>query len=111
MLSSSSRALILNDFELIVLVVDKFLVELQSQLDEKKVLLDVNDDARIWLVKNGYDPKMGARLMARLIQNSIRRRLVDRLLFGELSHGGTVHVGVNNDELSFEFEGIAEKVT
>ncbi|GMQ97088.1 MAG: ATP-dependent Clp protease ATP-binding subunit ClpA [Gammaproteobacteria bacterium] len=99
------------DFELILLVVDKFLVELQSQLDEKKVLLDVDDDARTWLVKNGYDPKMGARLMARLIQNSIRRRLVDRLLFGELSHGGTVHVGVNNDELSFEFEGIAEKVT
>ena len=81
-------------------VVDKFLIELQAQLEDKHVLLDVDEDARNWLVEHGYDPLMGARPMARLIQDRIKRPLAEQILFGDLAeHGGTVHVTLRDGEL------------
>jgi len=86
--------------DIIKTVVDKFLTELQAQLDAKKVQLDVDEDARLWLAEHGYDPKMGARPMQRLIQEKIKRELAEEVLFGNLSrNGGTVHVSVKDGEL------------
>ncbi len=85
-------------------VVDKFLIELEAQLDEKKVVLEVEDEARAWLAVHGYDPKMGARPMSRVIQESIKRPLAEELLFGKLVHGGRVHVSVDNDKLALEID-------
>src|SRR5690554_4487140 len=89
-------------------VVDKFLTEMQSQLDEKHVVLHVDEAAKVWLAEKGYDVTMGARPMARLIQDKIKKPLAEQILFGELSEGGTVHVSVVNDELSFEYEPAQE---
>ena len=84
-------------------VVDKFLTELQAQLEDKHVLLDVDEAARDWLVEHGYDPLMGARPMARLIQDKIKRPLAEQILFGGLAeHGGTVHVTIRDDELALD---------
>ena len=88
--------------EVVKTVVDKFLVQLQSQLDEKHVLLDLDDEAREWLAINGYDEKMGARPMARLIQDKLKKPLAEMVLFGELSNGGTVHVSVEDNELQLD---------
>jgi ATP-dependent Clp protease ATP-binding subunit ClpA len=91
--------------DVIKTVVDKFLVQLQSQLDEKKVFLDVDDEARVWLAENGYDAKMGARPMDRLIQEKIKKPLAEEVLFGSLSEkGGTVFVTVEGNELSVATE-------
>jgi ATP-dependent Clp protease ATP-binding subunit ClpA len=91
-------------------VVDKFLVELQSQLDDKRVHLEVDDDAREWLVKKGYDKNMGARPMARVIQEHIKKPLAEMVLFGDLAeNGGTVHVSVKGDELTLEAEAAPPK--
>lgn len=86
-------------------VVDKFLLQLEEQLASKGVQLEIDDEAREWLAKRGYDPRMGARPMARTIQESLKRPLAEELLFGKLAHGGRVHVGVKNDALEFEVEG------
>jgi len=88
--------------EVIKHVVDKFLFELEGQLEEKKVSLSVSPAARTWLAQNGYDEKMGARPMARLIQEKIKRRLAEELLFGQLSRGGIVAIDVDGSELTFE---------
>ena len=89
--------------EVIKTIVDKFLVELQAQLDAKKVQLDVDEDARDWLAREGYDEKMGARPMQRLIQEKIKRRLAEDILFGDLSHGGgVVRVTVEDGDLAVE---------
>ncbi|MBZ9538609.1 MULTISPECIES: ATP-dependent Clp protease ATP-binding subunit ClpA [Modicisalibacter] len=86
-------------------VVDKFLVELQAQLDEKRVQLDVDDAAKAWLADKGYDPEMGARPMARVIQEKLKKPLAELILFGELAeHGGLVHVTVEGDELHLATE-------
>ncbi|WP_275287023.1 ATP-dependent Clp protease ATP-binding subunit ClpA [Halomonas elongata] len=86
-------------------VVDKFLVELQAQLDEKRVQLEVDEAARDWLAERGYDPDMGARPMARLIQEKLKKPLAELILFGELAeHGGVVHVSVEDDELHLASE-------
>ena len=86
--------------EVIKTVVDKFLVQLQSQLDDKKVFIQVDDEARLWLATNGYDAKMGARPMDRLIQEKIKKPLAEEVLFGSLAEkGGTAHISVENDEL------------
>ena len=69
-------------------VVDKMLVEVEAQLEQKGVQLHVDDAAREWLSRKGYDPKMGARPMARVIQETIKRPLAEELLFGRLSNGG-----------------------
>ena len=72
-------------------VVDKFLTELQAQLDEKKVILEVDQSAREWMAENGYDRLMGARPMQRLIQEHLKKPLAEMILFGELAeHGGNV---------------------
>jgi len=84
--------------EVILTVVDKFLTELQTQLDEKRVLLHVDEDARRWLVEKGYDIKMGARPMERIIQEHIKKPLAEMVLFGELSrNGGTARVSLDKD--------------
>ena len=89
--------------EVVKTVVDKFLTELQAQLDDKRVTLQVDDDARDWLAREGYDEKMGARPMQRLIQEKIKKQLAEDLLFGDLSkNGGTVHIGVEDNDLSIE---------
>ena len=79
-------------------VVDKFLTELQAQLDDKKVVLDVDQSAREWMAENGYDRLMGARPMQRLIQEHLKKPLAEMILFGELAeHGGNVAVSVKKD--------------
>jgi len=83
-------------------VVDKFLVELETQLDARKVTMEVDDDARAWLAKHGHDKVMGARPMGRLIQDKIKKPLAEQLLFGRLEHGGHIRVTVENDELKIE---------
>ena len=83
-------------------VVDKFLIELEAQLEPKKVTLEVDEDGRQWLAKRGYDPRMGARPMARLIQENIKRRLAEELLFGRLMNGGHVSVTARDGDLQVE---------
>ncbi len=78
-------------------VVDKLLVEVEMQLEQKGVQVSLDDEARAWLAQRGYDPRMGARPMARLIQEQIKRPLAEELLFGKLTHGGSVQVGVSAD--------------
>jgi len=93
------------DREVIKTVVDKFLTELQAQLDEKRVQIEVDSAARDWLAREGYDEKMGARPMQRLIQEKIKRNLAEDILFGELSHGGgTVYVTVRDGDLALDIE-------
>jgi ATP-dependent Clp protease ATP-binding subunit ClpA len=87
-------------------VVDKFIIELENQLEDKHVTLAVDEPARAWLAKHGYDPLMGARPMARLIQEKIKKPLAEELLFGQLEKGGRVFVKVRNDDLALNFEGI-----
>jgi len=97
--------------EIIGRVVDKFIFELEGQLEEKGVSLHVDDEARTLLAINGYDPGMGARPMARLIQDKIKKPLAEELLFGKLSHGGEIRISVKNDEFSFELESKEELAT
>ena len=78
-------------------VVDKLLVEIEAQLETKNVALHIDDDARQWIAKRGYDPKMGARPMARVIQEFIKRPLAEELLFGRLANGGHAFVSVGGD--------------
>lgn len=93
--------------DVILTVVDKFLTELQVQLDEKKVMLDVDDDTRLWLVEKGYDINMGARPMDRVIQDNIKKPLAELVLFGELAQGGgtaKVRVDKSGDGLTVSVE-------
>ncbi|GGD53681.1 ATP-dependent Clp protease ATP-binding subunit ClpA [Lacimicrobium alkaliphilum] len=89
--------------EVILQVVDKFIVELQVQLDAKGVSLEVSTAARAWLAEQGYDKTMGARPMARLIQEKIKKELANQLLFGELLSGGNVRIDLLNDKLHFDY--------
>ncbi len=90
------------DSSIIRTVVDKFLVELQVQLDDKKVVVHVEDEAIDWFVAHGYDKAMGARPMLRLIQNKIKKPLAEDILFGRLISGGDVNVTVNNDDICLD---------
>jgi len=85
-------------------VVDKFIIQLEQQLEDKKVTMHVDNNARNWLAIKGYDPKMGARPMARVIQEHLKRVLADELLFGALSKGGHVKVTLNKDTDDLEIE-------
>jgi ATP-dependent Clp protease ATP-binding subunit ClpA len=89
--------------ETIAHVVDKFILELENQLEEKNVSIELSASARKWLALHGYDPAMGARPMARLIQEKIKKPLANELLFGKLAHGGHVKVTETNEDLVFEF--------
>jgi ATP-dependent Clp protease ATP-binding subunit ClpA len=73
-------------------IVEKLIGELRAQLVEKKISIELSDPAREWLAKEGYDPKFGARPMRRLIEREIKKPLVDKILFGELQHGGVARV-------------------
>jgi len=92
------------DRRTIVSVVDKFVVQLEAQLEEKKVMLHVDDSARKWLAQKGYDEKMGARPMARVIQEYIKKPLAEEILFGHLTDGGDVHVFAKDGVIELEFE-------
>jgi ATP-dependent Clp protease ATP-binding subunit ClpA len=84
--------------DIIIRVVDKFLIQLEDQLHDKKVEATFSDALKAYLGKKGFDPLMGARPMARLIQDTIRKALADELLFGQLANGGSVHVDIDEQE-------------
>ena len=84
--------------ETILKVVDKFLIQLENQLHDKKVEVTFSDNLKNYLAKNGFDIKMGARPMSRLIQDTIRKALADELLFGKLVNGGDVHIDIDDNE-------------
>ncbi len=92
------------DFEHVLRVVDKFLIELEMQLQEKHVSLSVDAEARRWLAEHGFDPQMGARPMARVIQENVKRLLADELLFGKLAHGGKVLLSLRDGKLAVACE-------
>jgi len=91
------------DQDTILHVTDKFLVELEMQLLDKKVELEVSDEARQWLAKHGHDPQMGARPMSRLIQDTLKKTLADAILFGELQKGGKARVILVDGEIKIEY--------
>ena len=91
-------------------VVEKLLVEIEAQLEGKRVSLQLDDAARRWIARTGYDPKMGARPMARVIQEYIKRPLAEELLFGKLTDGGVVKVSVKSDDSGLELECAANEI-
>jgi ATP-dependent Clp protease ATP-binding subunit ClpA len=88
--------------EIVARVVDKFVLELEVQLADRGVEIELSDDARKWLAEKGYDQAFGARPLARVIQESIKRPLADELLFGKLAKGGLVRVGIKDGALTFD---------
>ncbi|HJQ55474.1 MAG TPA: AAA family ATPase, partial [Vineibacter sp.] len=85
------------------LVVDKFIAELEGQLADRRVLFELTDEARKWLATRGYDRLYGARPLARIIQEHVKKPLADEILFGRLKDGGVVKISVEEDKLVFEF--------
>ena len=99
------------DNEIIQRVVEKFLMQLEAQLHERKVEVHFTDELKAWLAAKGFDPLMGARPMARLIQDTIRAALADELLFGRLVNGGHVTIDVDAEgkvKLLFDEEAVLE---
>ena len=92
------------DITIVGQVVDKFIFELETILADKSVTLSLEPEARLWLAENGCDPSMGARPMARLIQEKIKKQLANDLLFGKLANGGHVRIYVNDKELAFAIQ-------
>lgn len=90
--------------EVVKTVVDKFIVELQTQVDDKSVTIDVTEEARVWLAEKGYDETMGARPMARLIDDLIKKPLAEQILFGDLENGGTATIQIIENELNLDFQ-------
>jgi ATP-dependent Clp protease ATP-binding subunit ClpA len=86
-------------------IVEKFVLQLEGQLAERRVAITLTPDARAWLAAAGYDPRFGARPLARVIQRELRDPLTDQILFGALEHGGTVTIDTAGDRLTFTFEG------
>jgi ATP-dependent Clp protease ATP-binding subunit ClpA len=84
-------------------VVDKFIMQLEAQLGDRGVTIELSDEARAWLGKKGYDPAMGARPLARVIQEHVKKPLADELLFGKLMKGGAVSIGVRAGALAFSY--------
>ena len=84
-------------------IVEKFVLQLESQLAERKIAIALEPEARAWLAARGYDPVYGARPLARVVQTEVRDRLTDEILFGQLEHGGTVTIGLQRDQLVFAF--------
>ena len=89
--------------EVVAKVVDKFIIELETQLDDRGVMIELTDSAREWLAKKGYDPKFGARPLARVIQEKIKKGLAEELLFGKLAKGGVVVVKVEDGKVVFDY--------
>jgi len=90
--------------EVMETIVDKFVLELEAQLRERKVAIDLKPEARVHLAKKGFDPVYGARPLNRLVQTEVRNPLTDEILFGRLEHGGTVHVGFDGEKLTFDYD-------
>jgi ATP-dependent Clp protease ATP-binding subunit ClpA len=84
-------------------VVDKFIIELEGQLSDRNVIIELSDAARTWLAAKGYDPQFGARPLARVIQENIKKPLAEELLFGKLAKGGTVQVAIVKDKPAFSY--------
>ena len=84
-------------------IVEKFILQLESQLSERRVAITLEPDARAWLAEKGYDPVYGARPLARVVQSEVRDPLTDEILFGQLESGGTVTIRVQDDKLSFDY--------
>ena len=95
--------------EVIERVVDKFIMELEAQLQDRKVTLQLSPRARAWLAKRGYDPIFGARPMARLIQTEVKRALADEILFGKLQNGGAVEIDESEGKLTFAYPVVEQK--
>jgi ATP-dependent Clp protease ATP-binding subunit ClpA len=89
--------------EIVAKVVDKFVLELELQLEERAVVIELTDGARDWLAKKGYDKLFGARPLARVIQEHIKKPLAEELLFGKLAQGGVVVVKVIDDKIAFDY--------
>ena len=85
-------------------IVDKFILQLESQLSDRHVAMTLTAAARTWLATAGYDRVFGARPLARVIQKEVRDVLTDQILFGALEQGGTVTIGIADDRLSFTFD-------
>ena len=90
-------------------IVEKFILQLESQLAERRVAITLEPEARAWLATKGYDPVYGARPLARVIQTEVRNPLTEEILFGHLEHGGTVRIGREGDGLVFRVDA-GEKV-
>ena len=90
--------------ETVVRVVDKFISQLEAQLTEKNVVIQLSEEARQWLAKKGYDPAMGARPLARVIQEHVKRPLAEELLFGKLTEGGTVVIKIKDDKIVLDVD-------
>ncbi|MDP6216656.1 MAG: AAA family ATPase, partial [SAR324 cluster bacterium] len=89
--------------EVVLMVVEKMLVELEVKLQHQKVVINVTEAAKTWLAKKGYDPVFGARPMGRTIQHEIETILADEVLFGKLENGGEVSIGLKKDQLNFKY--------
>ncbi len=85
-------------------IVEKFVLQLEAQLAERRVAITLTPEARAWLAVKGYDPVFGARPLGRTVQKEVRDPLTDEILFGRLEHGGTVTIGVADDALTFAYE-------
>ena len=89
-------------------IVEKFVLQLEAQLAERRVAITLTPEARAWLAVKGYDAVYGARPLARVVQREVRDKLTDEILFGKLENGGTVTIGVDATGLTFEYESRAE---
>ena len=87
--------------EIVAQVVDKFIIQLETQLADRNVTIELSEAARKWLAEKGFDPLYGARPLARIIQENVKKPLAEELLFGKLEKGGTVRVGVEDGKLTF----------
>ena len=85
-------------------IVEKFVMQLEGQLADRRVAITLTSDARAWLATKGYDPAFGARPLGRVIQKEVRDPLTVEILFGKLEQGGTVTIGVENGQLTFSYE-------
>jgi ATP-dependent Clp protease ATP-binding subunit ClpA len=90
-------------------IVEKFILQLEAQLAERRVAITLEPEARAWLAEKGFDPVFGARPLARVIQTEVRDPLTDEILFGRLEHGGTVTITLVEDKLTFAFDVEREK--
>jgi ATP-dependent Clp protease ATP-binding subunit ClpA len=92
-------------------IVEKFILQLESQLAERRVAIVLEPAARAWLARKGYDPVFGARPLARVVQTDVRDPLTEEILFGRLEHGGTVRIGLADDALVFSYEPAGQELT
>jgi ATP-dependent Clp protease ATP-binding subunit ClpA len=95
--------------EVIVKVVEKFVLQLEAQLLDRDVTIELTEEAALWLAEKGYDDRMGARPLGRVIQESIKKPLAEELLFGKLAKGGVVKVGLRDGKIALDVEGPATR--